>query len=96
MEKSITTREDGTVVEVFTLKNTVTSEIKEAKAQGKSSVEVTVASGEAEAVPFNVPAGLLQSARANKMIGGYPDNTFRPQGKATRAEAVTVIIKLLR
>ncbi len=28
-----------------------------------------------------------------KIILGYPDGTFKPQGKATRAEAVTVIVK---
>ncbi|MGI6549436.1 MAG: S-layer homology domain-containing protein [Syntrophomonadales bacterium] len=29
------------------------------------------------------------------IINGYPDNTFRPQGNATRAEAVTVVVKAL-
>lgn len=31
----------------------------------------------------------------NKIMKGYPDNTIKPQGKATRAEAVTVIINAL-
>ena len=30
------------------------------------------------------------------IIEGYPDNTFKPLGKATRAEAVTVIVKALQ
>jgi PKD repeat protein len=30
------------------------------------------------------------------IIKGYPDNTFRPAGSATRAEAVTVIVNALR
>ena len=30
------------------------------------------------------------------IISGYPDNTIRPQGNATRAEAVTVILNALR
>jgi hypothetical protein len=29
------------------------------------------------------------------IVKGYPDNTFRPQGRATRAEAVTVVINAL-
>ncbi|MGR6836824.1 S-layer homology domain-containing protein [Syntrophomonas erecta] len=32
-------------------------------------------------------------ASSNNIITGYPDNTYKPQGKATRAEAVTVIKK---
>lgn len=31
-----------------------------------------------------------------KILLGYPDNTFRPQGKTTRAEAVTAILKALK
>ena len=30
------------------------------------------------------------------IISGYPDNTIRPQGNATKAEAVTVILNALR
>ena len=29
------------------------------------------------------------------IITGYPDNTFKPKANATRAEAVTVIVKAL-
>ncbi len=37
------------------------------------------------------------AASAEKgIIKGYPDNTFKPLGKATRAEAVTVIMKALQ
>jgi len=35
-------------------------------------------------------------ASQNKIIAGYPDNSFKPQGEATRAEAATVIIKALQ
>ena len=31
----------------------------------------------------------------NGIMKGYPDNTVRPQGNATRAEAVTVIVNAL-
>ncbi|MEN6325443.1 MAG: S-layer homology domain-containing protein [Syntrophomonas sp.] len=31
----------------------------------------------------------------NGLMCGYPDNTFRPQGIATRAEAATVMVKVL-
>jgi len=30
------------------------------------------------------------------IITGYPDNTFKPQANATRAEAVTVIVRALK
>jgi DMSO/TMAO reductase YedYZ molybdopterin-dependent catalytic subunit len=32
---------------------------------------------------------------ASGIMSGYPDGTFRPQGKATRAEAATVVVNLL-
>lgn len=32
----------------------------------------------------------------NKIISGYPDNTFRPQANASRAEAVSIISRVLR
>ncbi|NLX90363.1 MAG: hypothetical protein GXZ07_02025 [Firmicutes bacterium] len=41
----------------------------------------------AEAVKAATKAGIIQ---------GYPDNTFKPQNNATRAEAVTVILNSLR
>lgn len=34
------------------------------------------------------------NAASMGMINGYPDNTFRPSGNATRAEAATVLCKL--
>lgn len=37
----------------------------------------------------------VATAVENKIFSGYPDNTFRPQGHATRAEAVTAIIKVM-
>jgi hypothetical protein len=37
----------------------------------------------------------LSAAVKNNIINGYPDNTFRPQGPAARAEAVTVVVKAL-
>ena len=37
----------------------------------------------------------LAKAVENGIINGYPDNTVRPQSLATRAEAVTVIVKAL-
>lgn len=33
------------------------------------------------------------TAVKNEIINGYPDNTIRPQGLATRAEAVTIIVR---
>lgn len=38
---------------------------------------------------------VLAAVNAN-IIKGYPDNTFRPQGHATRAEAVSVIINIMK
>lgn len=37
----------------------------------------------------------VATAAANGLVKGYPDNTFRPLGSATRAEAVTVILNAL-
>jgi hypothetical protein len=37
----------------------------------------------------------VAAAVENEIIKGYPDKTIRPQGKATRAEAVTVVINAL-
>lgn len=37
----------------------------------------------------------VASTSGKNIISGYPDNTFRPGANATRAEAVTVIIKAL-
>ena len=38
----------------------------------------------------------VTTASANKIMGGYPDNTFRPRATATRAEAATVIVKAVK
>ncbi len=37
----------------------------------------------------------VATATQNSIMKGYPDNTIQPQGSATRAEAVTVIVKAL-
>jgi hypothetical protein len=39
--------------------------------------------------------GSVQTAVESKIMNGYPDNTIKPKGKATRAEAVTVIVNAL-
>ncbi len=38
----------------------------------------------------------ISTAIAHQIIAGYPDNTFIPQGSATRAEAVTAIVMALK
>lgn len=38
----------------------------------------------------------IAAATSNGIMKGYPDNTIHPQGSATRAEAVTVIVNALR
>lgn len=38
----------------------------------------------------------VATASQNQIINGYPDNTFRPQNNASRAEAATVIVKSLQ
>jgi predicted outer membrane repeat protein len=38
----------------------------------------------------------IYTAISNNFMKGYPDNTFRPSGNATRAEAVTVIYNVLK
>lgn len=37
----------------------------------------------------------VKSAVQNKVVDGYPDNTFKPKNNITRAEAFTIICKLL-
>lgn len=37
----------------------------------------------------------VAAAATGKILTGYPDNSFRPQGKLTRAEAAAIIAKLL-
>ena len=37
----------------------------------------------------------VATAVKNEIINGYPNNTFRPLGNATRAEAVTVVVNAL-
>ena len=39
--------------------------------------------------------GSLATAVKNGIINGYPDGTVRPRANATRAEAVTVVVKAL-
>ncbi|MDF9409024.1 MAG: Cellulosome-anchoring protein precursor [Pelotomaculum sp. PtaB.Bin013] len=41
-------------------------------------------------------AGAVAVAARNGVIKGYPDDIFLPQGRATRAEAVTVIVNVLK
>lgn len=38
----------------------------------------------------------IATATAHGFISGYPDNSFRPQGKTTRGEAAVIIGKLLK
>ena len=38
----------------------------------------------------------IEIAVSQGVITGYQDNTFKPKGTATRAEAVTVISKILK
>ncbi|KNF08670.1 S-layer domain-containing protein [Gottschalkia purinilytica] len=38
----------------------------------------------------------VNTAEAHGIISGYPDNTFKPKINATRAEAVTILIKVLK
>lgn len=38
----------------------------------------------------------VNTAGNNGIINGYPDNTFKPQNNATRAEAVTAIVKIIQ
>ncbi len=56
----------------------------------------------AEEIPFTDSGSISGWAREavaaavqEGTISGYPDNTFRPQGNATRAEAVTVVANTL-
>lgn len=38
----------------------------------------------------------VATAVKSRIMAGYPDNTFAPQGKATRAEAVTAILNAMK
>ena len=63
------------------------------------AANLTVAAAENQFADSSGIAGWAQKAVAtavnNQIIRGYPDNTFKPGGKATRAEAVTVIVNAL-
>ena len=63
------------------------------------AANLTVAAAENQFADSNSIAGWAQEAVATavniQIIRGYPDNTFKPGGKATRAEAVTVIVNAL-
>jgi len=48
-----------------------------------------------EEISFWAKGSVLAAVDAGIMTG-YPDNTFRPQGNATRAEAVCVILNLIK
>ncbi|NMA02025.1 MAG: S-layer homology domain-containing protein [Clostridia bacterium] len=39
--------------------------------------------------------GYVIIAKENKLVGGYPDNTFKPNNNATRAEASAMIVRTL-
>lgn len=39
--------------------------------------------------------GAVFTVVKNKIMQGYPDNTFRPQGNATRAEAATILVNAM-
>ena len=61
---------------------------------------VTAGSGETaftdnDQISFWAKGSVLATVDAGIMTG-YPDNTFRPQGHATRAEAVCVILNLIK
>lgn len=60
---------------------------------------LTAAAGENQFIDNSSIADWAQDAVAtavnHQIINGYPDNTFKPGGKATRAEAVTVIVNAL-
>jgi hypothetical protein len=64
-----------------------------------NAAKLTPAAAELFFVDSNSISGWAQQAMAtavqNGIISGYPDNTVRPQGNATRAEAVTVIVNAL-
>ena len=61
---------------------------KLAEAQGKTFADTDKVSAWAK--------NAVVTASGKSIISGYPDNTFRPQNNATRAEAATVIIKSLK
>jgi len=58
---------------------------KLAKAEGKTFSDSTAVSAWAK--------DAVASATASGIMSGYPDNSFKPKASATRAEAVTVIVK---
>lgn len=40
-------------------------------------------------------AGYIKAATSNSVIMGYPDSTFKPEGKVKTEEAVTILLKLM-
>ena len=64
------------------------------------AADIPVITGEMPFTDSNRVSGWARSfaetARKNGIINGFPDNTFRPQDNATRAQAVTVILNVLQ
>jgi len=64
------------------------------------AAKLTPAAGETQFADSGSISGWARdavvTAARNGIMKGYPDNTFLPQGRATRAEAVTVIVNALK
>ncbi len=65
------------------------------KAAGVTTGFGETAFADNDQISFWAQGSVLAAVDADIMTG-YPDNTFRPQGNATRAEAVCIIAKLKR
>jgi hypothetical protein len=64
------------------------------RAQGLGSKELPVMFGDAEEISEHY-LGYVAQAVEKKLLGGYPDETFRPGGFLTRGEAAAVISRIL-
>ncbi|AOT70048.1 M20/M25/M40 family metallo-hydrolase [Geosporobacter ferrireducens] len=66
--------------------------VKAAKLESAATVKAFTDSKDISAWAVNA----VDTITAQEIINGYPDDSFRPSGKATRAEAVTVIMNALK
>ncbi len=64
------------------------------RAQGLSSQDLSVLFIDAEEISEHY-LGYVAQATDNKLLNGYPDETFRPHGYLTRGEASAVISRIL-
>lgn len=80
--------------EIYTTREDVTVALCRALNISPESVEKTTFIDDQDISPNLV--AYIESARNNRLIGGYPDGSFKPQAPITRAEIASLIHKALK